>query len=187
MNKEVGEAVVVNNRITVDLDKIINEAITHIKSRTNVNIVSYNIENDKISLVLEGNKENITVLKDRLNVVEEDDKSLTNSMVNKFKVVLSNAVHETFGDNYEINLESIDKTDCIIFIYLKLKLSTIPYPITVTYKLYEDGSMGMSYMLYGDTSKDERWYASSITLEELMLKLKDIETYYNVKSTLPEA
>lgn len=183
--KKVEEVVVVDNRIRVSTYNLIQEALAYLKSQTGVAVDSYNLYGDEVELVLDGNQENLTVFKDRIGV-KEDTKAISNSQVNKIKASINKLIKDNFEEDYTLKLRAMDVTPDIIFLNLTLVLSTIPYPITITYKIYSEGEVGIGYIIFGDATKEERWSASSVKAETLISKLKEIKEYYNTKNTLPE-
>lgn len=179
MKNNIEDIVIKNNKIIVSLDTVLNEALNNLEYKTGVNIGAYNIVDDNIELFVEGNDENITVLKDRLGI-EVDEGIENQKLVNIVKQVVSDIVKMTF-DTYTLKLKSIDSTEDIVFINLVLDIPTIPHSITITYKIYDDGTTGMGYILVGDVSKEEHWSATSISPRNFLEKLKEIETYYKTK------
>ena len=168
-----------NEKVKVDLETILKEAFQYIKSTTNIKIVDYKIINSKIILDIEGNSENIIILKDRLNV-KENTNLLADNKVDKLKKSLDKLIRTNFNDSFTIKFKSIDDTDKnIIHIALQLKLDSIPYPIILQYHLASDGSLNVSYMVVGDKSKYEIWRASSVSSKQLIKVLKEIKLYYN--------
>ena len=187
MNSFKEPEMIIDNNITVDLDVIIKEAIKHIQSQTKVTIEDYKVNDNKIDLKVNGSSESISVFKDRMNV-KEDTKALAcgSTYVNKIKTAISNLIKENFDTSFTISLNSLDSMGDIIFINMRVNIDVLPAQVSLTYKIYDDGFQDMSYNIWGDISKDERWSASSCTPECLVQKLKDIICYYNIKSELPE-
>lgn len=181
------EATVLNNKVVSSLDTVILEGIKTLKERTGANIVSYRIEGDKIELLIDEtrtSKESLEVLRDRL-CIEDFSTSISDSPISKFKARLDTILKDDFRD-YTIKFKSLDNTGDIVFIYLTVNIPTIPYPVSVSFKLYEDGFIDMGYMLFGDTEKDERWSATSIDSQRFVETLKSIKAYYLSKNELPE-
>lgn len=178
------EVVIKNNKVEVSLDKIIEEGIKYLKSQTGVTISNYEVKDDKIELALHGNDENIMILKDRLGV-EDSHNALINSKMNMFKSKLDEILKNDFS-NYNIRFKSMDNMGSIIFVYLNVEIPTIPYPMSVNFKVYDEGFIEMGYMLFGDTDLDERWSSTSASSDKLIKTLKDIEAYYLSKRELPE-
>ena len=174
------DGMILNNIVSVDLEKIIDEGIKKLKEETGVEI-KYSIPDGKIRLILSGDSNNILVLKDRLGVKEKS--SLTeNSAVESLKRALSKVLDDQWKDLYTLQLKSIDDNDPeLIHISLEVNIDTIPYPVRVTYHLANDGYVSMSYSVWGDVEKDERWSSTSITNPILLDKLKGIEKYYSVR------
>lgn len=178
MEKEVGEVFIANDSIEVDLEELLKEAFSSIKMHTRVKVSGYSINDNKVTLRIEGAEENIRVLEDRLGIKKETT-ALTNSAVDRVKVSLSKLIERNFDEEYSIKLKSLDNfSEEMIHIALELTLATIPYPISIQYHIADDGYLTVSYSCFGDANKDERWSASSIMADRLVAKLKEISTYY---------
>lgn len=172
---------ITNNRFEVNLETIVKEAISKLESDTKVKIKSYVINNDKVILVTDGNDDNTLVLKDRLGVEEKnvlsEDKAVT-----KLKRTLAKVLDTKWKNSYDLKLKSIEDNDPeLVHISLEVNLDTIPYPIRVSYHLGNDGYISISYSVFGDIEKDERWSSTSITHTTLLEKLAKIEHYYSVR------
>lgn len=174
---------VVDNFLKVDLDVMIKEAIRGIKSCTKVDIKDYSIKEDKVILELNENTnlECLTVLKDRLKVKENSNK-LSYTGVNNIKHFLINYLKPYFKD-IEIFFNSIEQTDDIVLVYLKLYIPEIDAKILVTYKIYSDENTNLSYYIFGDDNKYiEKWVSTSASPEELLTVLLDVKNYYKNKT-----
>ena len=175
------ESRILDNKIGVNVETLIKEAIKKLESDTGTKIQFDSLKDNTVFLIIDGNDNSVSVLKDRLRL--EGESAITEDLaVNKIKRALAETLDTKWKGLYELNLKSMDSnTGDMVHISLEINLDTIPYPIRVSYHIAEDGYVTMGYSVFGDVEKDERWSSSSITNPLLLDKLAEIERYYSVR------
>ena len=172
------EAEIVNeNIVEVDLDTILSEAFYRIKERTGVECTLKSIDGDKIKLSLNGDMNSLSVFYDRYNVKGIEGLK-TASISEKIKQQIIDVLNKNLTETFDVKLKSMSDTQSIVFVYLEITVASIPYPITLTVKFYEDGSMGMRFDCDGDRDKNERWSYSIYSMDELVSSINKLKNYY---------
>lgn len=165
-------------RIEVNINEIINQAILKLKGVTDADIKFISKTEDSVVLEVSGNSANISVVKDVLNVsgneeIEADD------TVNKLKRNIYNSVSDNYTNVQVKLIEVVQGYADMGTIRFEITVDEIPYPIKLTYNVFDDGEINCRLSCTG-ANRDERWvYSITSGVDELLDKMQIIADYYN--------
>lgn len=164
--------------IEVNISEIINQAILKLKEITDADIQFVSKTEDFVTLEVSGNSANISVVKDVLNVSGGEDLEADDT-ANRLKRNIYNTVSDKYTNVQVKLIEVVQGYADMGTIRFEITVDEIPYPIKLTYNIFDDGEINCRLSCTG-ADRSERWvYSITSGVDELLDKMQIIADYYN--------
>lgn len=167
-----------NQQIEVDINEIINQAILKLKEVTDADIKFVSKTDNTVNLEVSGNAVSISVIKDVLNISSDNEVEVDNT-ASELKRNIYNTISDKYTNVQVKLIEVVQSYADMGTIRFKITVDEIPYPIKLSYSIFDDGEINCRLSCTG-ADRNERWsYSITSDPDDLLDKVKRIADYYN--------